>query len=43
MSFNIKNSFVSRSIVQADTEQTLESDKKTSEGNQFLSIWKELI
>ncbi|KAI9263779.1 hypothetical protein BY458DRAFT_556937 [Sporodiniella umbellata] len=27
MSFNIKNSFVSRSIVQADSEQTLDSDK----------------
>ncbi|KAG1143320.1 hypothetical protein G6F37_008615 [Rhizopus arrhizus] len=34
MSFNIKNSFVSRSIVQANTEQTLESDKKTSEVKQ---------
>ncbi|CAO3688214.1 unnamed protein product [Rhizopus stolonifer] len=29
MSFNIKNSFVSRSIVQADSEKTLESEKNT--------------
>lgn len=32
MSFNIKSSFVARAIVQANTEQALESDKKTSEG-----------
>ncbi|KAG1473735.1 hypothetical protein G6F56_000779 [Rhizopus delemar] len=29
MSFNIKNSFVSRSIVQADSEKSLDSEKNT--------------
>lgn len=47
MSFNIKSSFVSRAIVQANTEQALESDKKTSEGIIYrvlsLSLAREFI